>query len=112
MCPNKSMNRATQTSINQTSSDMCFIPKNSIQIASSTKKSEKYLKVLIKKEKKPLMGIAYINPFSDKFHCYLCEKTFHLKLIIGHLTGNSHRMNYCVSVKIEGIQCRKIWQLY
>jgi hypothetical protein len=63
-------------------------------------KTKKTLKDLptINMENKPLMGVSYIfGTCAETFCCMLCEKSFHMNLIIGHVTGNSHRMDYCVS---------------
>lgn len=64
------------------------------------KKTLKDLQSTISSADKPLMGMSYVlGTCVEKFYCVLCTKSkfFHMNQIVGHVTGNSHRMNYCVS---------------
>lgn len=62
------------------------------------KKTLKNLPEVISSAEKPLMGMSYVfGTCVEKFCCVLCDKSFHMNLIVGHVTGNSHRMDYCVS---------------
>ena len=56
------------------------------------------LSYLLRQAEKPLMGVSYLAGYAaEKSRCYLCNKDFHMNLIVGHLIGNSHRIKYCVS---------------
>lgn len=78
-------------------------PKNQIRSEFDKKLSGKSLKdlpAIISAQQKPLMGLSYIFGINtEKFCCVLCDKWFHMNLIVGHVTGNSHRRKYCVSSK-------------
>lgn len=73
-------------------------PKIKTQPVKSVKKLRD-LPAVIKSQEKPLTGLSYVFGTSvEKFQCVLCEKSFHMNLIVGHLLGNTHRRNYCVSI--------------
>lgn len=74
--------------------------------ANPRKRSEKNfntmedLPKIMSSQGKPLMGTEYtLGTHVNHFKCVLCNKSFHMNLVVGHLSGNSHRLKYCVSKK-------------